>query len=160
MIVIVMGVAGSGKTTIGRNLAQTLNWRYLDADDFHSSPNVEKMKSGIPLDDDDRRPWLLSLQRALLESSEARQSVVLACSALRQAYREMLSINDSVRFVYLKGDYELISDRLRARPDHYMNPALLDSQLEALEHPHDALTIDAALSPKAIIESILTELKL
>jgi len=112
------------------------------------------MKSGVPLNDADRKPWLESLQRVIRDSLKKAESAVLACSALKKSYRDMLLIDERVRFVYLKGDYDLIKERLRARSDHYMNPDLLDSQFETLEEPHDALQIDIGSSPDAIVEII------
>jgi len=149
-----MGVTGSGKTTVGQNLAASLGWQYFDADEFHSAANIEKMKSGVPLNDADRKPWLESLQRVIRDSLKKAEPAVLACSALKESYRDMLLIDERVRFVYLKGDYDLIKERLRARSDHYMNPDLLDSQFETLEEPNDALQIDIGSSPDAIVEII------
>ncbi len=154
MIIVLMGVTGSGKTTVGQNLAASLGWQYFDADEFHSAANIEKMKSGVPLNDADRKPWLESLQRVIRDSLKKAEPAVLACSALKESYRDMLLIDERVRFVYLKGDYDLIKERLRARSDHYMNPDLLDSQFETLEEPNDALQIDIGSSPDAIVEII------
>ncbi len=158
MIIVLMGVTGSGKTTVGQNLAASLGWKYFDADEFHSAANIEKMKSGVPLNDSDRKPWLESLQRVIRDSLKKAEPAVLACSALKQSYRDMLLIDERVRFVYLKGDYDLIKERLRARSDHYMNPSLLDSQFETLEEPNDALQIDIGSSPDAIVEIIRQQL--
>ena len=157
MIIVLMGVTGSGKTTAGQRLAQSLGWKYFDADDFHSAANVAKMKSGIPLTDADRKPWLESLQALIQENLRDRQSAVIACSALKQSYREMLLIDERVRLVYLKGDYDLIKERLNARSNHYMNPALLDSQFQTLEEPEDALSVDIRSSPEEIVGVIRTE---
>ena len=154
MIIVLMGVTGSGKTAVGQNLAASLGWQYFDADEFHSAANIEKMKSGVPLNDADRKPWLESLQRVIRDSLKNAEPAVLACSALKKSYRDMLLIDERVRFVYLKGDYDLIKERLRARSDHYMNPSLLDSQFETLEEPNDALQIDIGSSPDAIVEII------
>ena len=154
MIIVLMGVTGSGKTTVGQNLAASLGWQYFDADEFHSAANIEKMKSGVPLNDADRKPWLESLQRVIRDSLKKAEPAVLACSALKESYRDMLLIDERVQFVYLKGDYDLIKERLRARSDHYMNPDLLDSQFETLEEPNDALQIDIGSSPDAIVEII------
>ena len=149
-----MGVSGSGKTTIGRGLADELGWKFYDGDDFHPRANVEKMARGLPLDDDDRAPWLESL-RDLIRSCLARgESAVLACSALKRSYREYLLIDESVRLVYLKGDYELIEERLEGRRGHYMKPKMLDSQFAALEEPRRGLTVDISLPPEKIIETI------
>ena len=154
MIIVLMGVTGSGKTAVGQNLAASLGWQYFDADEFHSAANIEKMKSGVPLNDADRKPWLESLQRVIRDSLKNAEPAVLACSALKKSYRDMLLIDERVQFVYLKGDYDLIKERLRARSDHYMNPSLLDSQFETLEEPNDALQIDIGSSPDAIVEII------
>jgi gluconokinase len=154
MIIILMGVAGSGKSTVGRELAARLRWKFFDADDFHPAANVEKMKTGIPLDDGDRKPWLESLQRLIRDCLAKQESAVLACSALKKNYRDSLLIDERVRLVYLKGDYRLINERLRARTDHYMNPGLLDSQFETLEEPEDALHINVKSPPDTIVDVI------
>lgn len=142
MVILLMGVTGSGKTTIGTALAESLKWRFVDADDFHSPANVAKMRAGIPLDDADRAPWLASLHDAIAGWLQASTNVVLACSALKQAYRAQLLVNPEVRLVYLHGSRELISRRLSERHGHYMNPDLLDSQFATLEAPHDALVVE------------------
>jgi gluconokinase len=159
MIIILMGVTGSGKTTTGRKLAESLDWKYFDADDFHSEANVAKMKSGVPLTDGDRKPWLESLQRIIQESLTNDQSAVLACSALKQSYREMLLIDGRVKLVYLNGDYQLIKTRLSGRSNHYMNPALLESQFQTLEEPVGALRIDIQTPPDEIIGIIRNAFK-
>jgi gluconokinase len=157
MIILLMGVTGSGKTTAGQKLAESLGWGYFDADDFHSAANVAKMSSGVPLTDDDRKPWLESLQRLIQETLANDQSAVLACSALKLSYREMLLIDERVKLVYLKGDYELIRARLTSRSNHYMNPALLESQFQTLEEPVDALRIDIQMQPDEIVSVIRTQ---
>ena len=153
-ILILMGVTGSGKTTVGRLFAESFGWKYFDADDFHSPVNVEKMKRGIPLNDADRQPWLEALQKVIRASIEQNESAVLACSLLKESYRRVLLINECVRLVYLAGDYALIKQRLEARSGHYMNPALLDSQFQTLEEPTDCLRVDAALPPAKIVARI------
>ena len=153
-----MGVTGSGKSTVGKLLAERMGWKYFDADEFHPAANLEKMKQGTPLDDADRKPWLEQLQRLIRASLYESQSAVLACSALRQSYREMLLVDERVRLVYLKGDYDVIKERLRSRRDHYMNPNLLDSQFETLEEPDDALLIDIKSSPVEIVDTIMRQL--
>lgn len=160
MIVVLMGVTGSGKTTVGKALAERLGWKYIDADEFHSAANVAKMRAGLPLNDGDRQPWLAGLADAIGNHLRAGDSAVLACSALKQTYRDTLSISELVRFVYLNGDRETIAERLVERRDHYMNPNLLDSQFETLEAPKDALEIDASLSVDAIVQKIRTALKI
>jgi len=153
-----MGVAGVGKTTVGRLLAAELGWTFIDADEFHPASNVEKMRRGDALTDDDRTPWfekLRDLVRALLEE---RKSAVMACSALKSAYRNYLLVDDQVRLVYLRGDYSVVEDRLKERKGHYMNPSLLESQFATLEEPERAITIDVAASPEVIVQRIREEL--
>ncbi|NVO12486.1 MAG: gluconokinase [Rhodoplanes sp.] len=158
MIVVLMGVSGSGKTTVGLLLAERLGCGFSDADGFHPPKNVEKMRAGIPLTDDDRWPWLHAL-RAAIEGWE-REGVdrVVACSALKQVYRDILAPRDDVTFVYLKGSAAVIGPRLAARTGHYMNPKLLDSQFAALEEPAGALTVDIAGTPGEIVADILGKL--
>jgi len=154
MIIILMGVTGSGKTTVGRLLAEDLGWTYADADDFHSELNIEKMKSGIPLNDADRKPWLESLSKLVRGCLVRSEDAVLACSALKESYREFLLLDEQVKLVYLKGDYQVIRERLAQRRGHYMDPTLLDSQIETLEEPGEGLRIDASSEPHAIIKTI------
>ena len=160
MIVILMGVTGSGKTTVGKLLTDELGWNYYDADDFHSPANIEKMKQGIPLDDVDRKPWLESLRDLIRNRLERAENCVLACSALKASYRDYLLVNDEVHLIYLKGDYELIHKRLSDRSSHYMNPKLLDSQFETLEEPEGGFRIDVSMSPSEIVSSIREHLGL
>jgi gluconokinase len=161
MIIILMGVTGVGKTTIGKRLAASCNMRFYDADDYHPQANVEKMRAGIALNDEDRMPWLDRLNEVLREAERERASAVLACSALKRAYRERLTAGVAdVRFVLLHGDKDLIRARLAARKGHYMNPALLDSQLETLEPPVDALKMDVADPPEQVAERIRKSLAL
>lgn len=151
-VVVLMGVAGSGKTTVGLLLAEQLGWRFLDADDFHSPANVEKMRSGHPLTDDDRWPWLDRLNGLLREDGSA----ILACSALRQRYRDRIAAGvDDMRWVHLVGTFELIGARLAARKGHYMPATLLASQFDTLEPPDTALTIDVTATPEVLAERIL-----
>jgi gluconokinase len=158
MVIVLMGVTGSGKTTIGRLLSQKLQWRYYDADDFHPPANVKKMKDGIPLNDEDRRPWLESLNKLIRDCLDRSENAVLGCSALKESYRELLLVDERVRLVYLKGDYETIQRRLSKRHGHFMNPELLDSQFETLEEPEGAARVDVSLSPDQIVESIKSDL--
>ena len=160
MIVIVMGVTGAGKTTIGRLLAKELGWEFADADDFHSAANKEKMSQGIALDDADREPWLEAIRAAMLQWSAAHQNVVLACSALKGSYREKLEIGREVKFVYLKGSYETIYQRLLSRHGHFATEKILSSQFEALEEPADAIVVDIGKSPEEIVNEIRVRLKL
>ncbi len=160
MIVILMGVSGVGKTTIGQILSGKLGWPLFDADEFHSAASIEKMRSGIPLEDADRWPWL-DRMNAMIRQNEARgESVLLACSALKQVYRDRLAKGTAeVRWVYLKGGFELIRQRLEARKGHYMKAGLLESQFAALEEPRDALSFGIEDSPDAIADAILRRLQ-
>jgi gluconokinase len=154
MVVVLMGVAGSGKTTIGRGLSKELGWKFYDADDFHPRPNVEKMSRGVPLDDTDRIPWLEALRELVRACLERGESAVLACSALKENYREYLLIDEGVKLVYLKGDYDLIQDRLRTRRGHFMKPEMLDSQFATLEEPEQGIHVDISSPPEEIIKAI------
>lgn len=152
--IIVMGVSGSGKSTIGAMLARELGWQFYDADDFHPPANREKMAQGIPLSDEDRAEWLKALQDLLSENSGKGLSCVLACSALKQRYRETLAVDESVRFVYLRGSFDQIETRMKRRKDHYMPVQLLQSQFEALEEPREAVVIDISHPPEEIVDII------
>jgi gluconokinase len=154
MIIVVMGVTGVGKTTIGRALAQELQWRFADGDDFHSAANIAKMHAGVPLTDEDRAPWLRSLRNAIAGWLASAENVVLACSALKASYREVLLVSSEVKLVYLHGSFELIAQRLALRKGHYMNPDLLRSQFDTLEEPKDIATIDASLPVSQIVKKI------
>jgi gluconokinase len=159
MIVIVMGVTGVGKTSVGQLVAQRACWAFHDADDFHSAANVEKMRAGIPLTDDDRWPWLDRLNAVLRDAEAKGASAVLACSALKQRYRDRLEqgLHD-VRWVYLHGTADLIRSRLQARKGHYMNPALLQSQFDALEPPRESVSIDVDAEPEVLAERVWSAL--
>jgi gluconokinase len=159
--IILFGVTGAGKTTIGLLLAAELGWPFYDADDFHPAANVEKMRQGIPLTDADRRPWLDSLHDLIQTALTENKPGVLACSALKESYRQYLYVNEGVRYVYLRGDFDLIQRRLSNRVGHYMNPALLRSQFEALEEPRDDETIVSVDQPPAgIVQEIREKLEL
>jgi gluconokinase len=158
MIVIVMGTTGSGKTTIGTLLAKRLGWEFADADDFHPPANVEKMKHGIPLTDADREPWLQALHDKIVEWSAEKRNVVLACSALKESYRDELRASSEVKFVYLKGSYELFSKRVLARKGHFAKQDLLASQFATLEEPTDAIVVDAGPSPEEIASEVRRQL--
>lgn len=160
MIIVVMGVSGSGKSTVGERLARHLGWPFYDGDDFHPAANVEKMSRGIPLTDEDRAGWLASLADLIRRRLAEGGSAVLACSALKQRYRDQLRVDASVHFVYLKGEFDLIRARMHGRRGHYMRPELLASQFAALEEPRDALTLDIARPPDELINQILAALQL
>jgi gluconokinase len=161
VVVIVMGVSGVGKTTVGQRLAARLGWRFLDADAFHAPESIAKMAAGIPLTDEDRAPWLARLRELLRGALEAGEDVVLACSALKGAYRERLTVDAArQRWVYLHAPREFLVSRLMAREGHYMPPTLLDSQLAALEVPEDALSVDVSADPDTVVASILRGLGL
>ncbi len=158
-MVILMGVSGSGKTTIGKRLAQSLGWTFFEGDDFHPRANITKMSKGIPLSDEDRQPWLNALRELIEQFIHKEESAVLACSALKAAYRQFLEQeNEEVFFVYLKGDYELIRKRLEERSNHYMKAGLLSSQFDALEEPEGVMTVDILRDPEEIVSSIQQEL--
>ncbi|MDZ8028198.1 MAG: gluconokinase [Nostoc sp. DedQUE01] len=159
MIIIIMGVSGAGKTTIGKLLADSLDWEFSDADAFHSPENVEKMRCGIPLSEADRIPWLQDLQTAIKNWLQENKNAVLACSALKESYRQFLVVDsERIKLVYLKGSYELIQKRLLERHNHYMSEKLLDSQFNTLEEPLDTIYIDAIETPHVIVQNIKTAL--
>lgn len=154
LVLIIMGVSGSGKTTVGSALANELGWEFYDADDFHTHKNRKKMAQGIPLTDEDRAEWLDTLQGLIRKNLEEGLSCVLACSALKQRYREQLAVNEKVRFVYLHGTFEQVETRMKRRKDHYMPVQLLQSQFEALEEPRGAVVVDISNTPQEIIHII------
>lgn len=163
MVIIICGVAGAGKTTIGQLLAQELEWKFYDADDFHSVANITKMKSGVPLTNEDRQPWLGKLRELVQECLIAGKNAVLACSALKKTYRDRLRVSEGVKFVFLRGNRRDITEQLQQRRGHFMNPALLDSQFEDLEEPQPsecALVLELGRSPRELVELIKTKLKL
>ena len=155
-----MGVAGSGKTTIGKLLAEKLCWKFADADDYHPAANVTKMSTGHALSDEDRTPWLQILRANIETWTIKNESTVLACSALKKSYRERLQINDAVSVVYLKGDFALFEKRLSGRQGHFMKTTMLESQFQTLEEPEDAITVDASENPETIVNEICTKLAL
>ena len=158
MIIVVMGVCSCGKTLIGKMLAEELGLVFYDADDFHSAASVEKMNSGIALDDDDRLPWLRRMAEELPQWKSSG-GAVLACSALKESYRKILKERGEVCFVYLKAPKELIVERMQDRKDHYMPVSLIDSQFATLEEPADAVVVDIAKTPDEIVRYILAQLK-
>jgi gluconokinase len=159
MIIIVSGVSGSGKTTIGELLAKSLNWDFQDADDFHPSSNINKMHQGIALTDADRIPWLETLQIAIQKWLQENKNVVVACSALKAKYREYLLVDtDLIQLVYLQGTFDVISQRLSQRENHFMSGQLLQSQFDALEEPVDAIKVDISRSAAEILAEILPQL--
>lgn len=155
MIVILMGVSGAGKTTIGELLAQDLGWPFYDGDDFHPPENIAKMSRGISLTDDDRTAWLAAVRQLLEQLLQEQHSAIFACSALKASYRKQLKRTDTaVQLVYLKGDYELIQHRLRARHGHFMKADLLASQFAALEEPMDIPSVEIDKEPREIVSEI------
>jgi gluconokinase len=164
MIIVVLGVMGAGKTTVGAALAARLAWRFLDADDFHSAENWAKLARGEPLTDEERRPWLDALRAQIERLLECGESAVLACSALRESYRRRLTPDragpEDIRFVYLQGDPSLIAQRVAHRTGHRAAPALLDSQLATLEEPRDALRLPAREPPEELVDRIVTAWRL
>ncbi len=159
MVIVLMGVAGSGKSSVGEALGRVLGWPFRDADDFHPARNREKMRRGIPLDDNDRRPWLEAIRASIVQSLRAGENAIYACSALKQAYRQLLAADaEEVKFVYLKGPPGLIAERLANRRDHFFNPSLLQSQFADLEEPHGVLEVDISLPPETIADSIIEAL--
>jgi gluconokinase len=160
MLIVLMGTTGAGKTTMGQILARELGWEFADADDFHAAANKEKMSKGIGLTDEDRAPWLDALCAKISGWIAQGGNGVLACSALKQAYRDKLNVGPEVRWVYLKGSYEEISERLAARTGHYAKADLLASQFAVLEEPKDAEIVRVGQPPEAIVAEIRSRLRL
>jgi len=160
MILLVMGVTGSGKTTVGKLLAQRLGWLFLDADAFHPAENIEKMKHGVPLTDQDREPWLAAIHAQLLKCAAKNQDAVLACSALKQSYRETLAAGVELRICYLKGTYREIAARLQSRTGHFAGEGILAGQFADLEEPRDALVLRVSETSEEIVGDVLRKLKL
>ena len=163
MIIIIFGVSGAAKTTVGKLLARELSWQFLEADDFHPVANIQKMSSGRPLTDEDRWPWLDCLRKQIEHLLSAGKNAVLACSALKRGYRDLLRVSDEINFVFLRGDYALVEKQLRSRHHHFMNPELLQSQFDDLEEPRadeHALTVALGRPPEEIVEEIEAKLHL
>jgi carbohydrate kinase (thermoresistant glucokinase family) len=159
VVIILMGVMGSGKTTIGRKLALALACPFHDADDLHPPQNREKMARGIPLDDRDREPWLRAVADSIRRWEKEGPLTVLACSALKRAYRDLLSSAGRTRWVHLKGEVSLVRERLKGREGHFADPGILDRQFEDLEEPQGALTVDIRQGPDTMTAAILEALK-
>lgn len=161
MFLIVMGVSGCGKSTIASMLAEKLGWKYFDGDSFHSPANIAKMSQGIPLNDNDRSDWLAAMTEVIRICIQNDESGTLSCSALKQQYRNQLCVDDSqVKFIYLKGSYEVIKTRMESRPGHYMKPGMLASQFADLQEPSDAIIVDIEKSPIEIVDEVLHRLNI
>ena len=161
LVIVLMGSMGCGKTTIGKMLARELGWVFCDADDLHPKQNVEKMAAGIALTDRDRKPWLEKLREKIQSRLEHEENSILACSALKQIYRDILGVDQKrVKTVYLKGSFDLLSERIQNRRHPYMDKTLLQSQLDTLEAPKDGLWVDIAASRERIVGKIVDALKL
>jgi gluconokinase len=156
VVVIIMGAAGAGKSTVGAALAARLGWPFIDADDYHTAANIARMREGVGLSDEDRGPWLVRVRQAILQHHARRQAVVVACSALKRRYREILTAGvDHARLVYLQADEQLLKNRLQDRRGHFAGPALAETQLRDLEAPEgEALNLDASLSPLVLVNDI------
>ncbi|MCA8091565.1 gluconokinase [Burkholderia anthina] len=163
MILIAMGVSGAGKSRIGEMLAERLSCSYTDGDAFHSAANKEKMHHGIPLTDDDRWPWLRTIRAAIEEKQRAGETAVFTCSSLKRSYRDVLRGADTdVRFVYLKGSFEVLHERLKTRTGHFFDPSLLKSQLDTLEEPgpDEAIVVSIELTPEQIVDEVMVKIGL
>lgn len=159
MVIVLIGPMGCGKTTVGRLLSSRLGWRFEDGDDFHPEANRRKMNSGIPLDDDDRYPWLQKLRSMLEEAAAQDDDLILACSALKRQYRRLLGIDQKrILSVYLKADRDLLRQRVQARSHQFMNKGLVDSQLATLEEPETGLQVAVDGTPEEVVEQIVQKL--
>ena len=158
MILMVMGVTGSGKSTVGEMLAHRIGSEFADADDFHSAENKDKMHRGIPLTDADRMPWLTSIHQFLVKENSAGRSVVLGCSALKRSYRQMLREGLTVQTIYLKGSYEVIDEHLHNRKGHFADDKILAAQFADLEEPNEAIVVDVTLPPDQIVDEVIKQL--
>jgi gluconokinase len=160
VVILLMGVSGAGKTTVGQLLGAELGWEFADGDNYHPAANVEKMRHGIPLTDTDRAPWLETLRRLIVDWLATGKNAVLACSALKREYRQFLRVSAEVRTVYLRGTPELLRQRLRSRHGHFMTEQMLASQLAALEEPEDAVVVDVDRPPAEIAAEVRMRLGL
>jgi gluconokinase len=163
MIIYIMGVSGSGKSTVGKQLADSIGWPFYDGDDFHPAKNIKKMAAGLALQDEDRWPWLESIRAFAKAQLKTDRSLVIACSALKETYREALSKGipeGQIRWVYLKGDYELILSRMEARSSHFMPSLLLKSQFDALEEPPQAVTVSIDQPVEVILQQLAKQLSI
>lgn len=159
MVILLMGTTGAGKTTIGTRLARELGWTFLDADDYHPAPNIEKMSKGIPLADEDRAPWLAAIHAELLRRTALGENVVLGCSALKQKYREVLSAGLAMKIIYLKGSYDEMLRHIQGRLGHFAGAAILAGQFADLEEPRDAIVVDVSKAPDEIIAELRGRLR-
>jgi len=160
MVILLMGTTGAGKTTVGKLLAARLGWTFLDADDFHPQANVEKMKHGIPLTDADRLPWLEAIHTELVRLSAAGDNVVLACSALKQSYRDQLSAGLEMPIVYLRGSYDEMRRHIERRHGHFAGESILAGQFADLQEPQDALVLDVSRTPDELAAAVIARLNL
>jgi gluconokinase len=162
VVTILFGVSGAGKTTLGQLIAAELGWKFYEADDFHSQANIDKMHAGVPLTDEDRRPWLDSLRGLIERCLATKENTVLTCSALKQSYRSYLRVSEEVKFVYLRASYELVAQQLRQRQKHFMNPALLKTQFATLEEPEArerVIMIELGRTPRELVDEIIKKLR-
>jgi gluconokinase len=160
MVVLLMGTTGAGKTTVGKILAARLRWTFLDADDFHSPANIDKMHHGIPLSDSDRLPWLEKIHTELQRQTQSGKNIVLACSALKQSYRDLLCSELDARIVYLRGTYDLMRQRIAFRHGHFAGEDILAGQFADLEEPPNALALDVSRSPEQLAAEVIASLRL
>jgi gluconokinase len=159
MVIVVLGVAGSGKTTVGTMLADALHCQYLEGDSLHSPENIDRMTRGIPLTDSDRGPWLSAIHARMRDFFDRGQDLVVGCSALNEKYRQVLARGMAIRWVYLKASPALIRSRLSDRKDHFMKVDMLESQFDALEAPSEAIVVDAGEPPTAIVDRVVSQLR-
>ena len=156
---VIMGVSGSGKTTVGKALSIHLDWPFYDGDAFHPARNIEKMSKGIPLTDEDRQPWLERLNKLMKEHLDKNTSLIVACSALKKSYREILKKDlETIQFIFLEGSFDLIMKRMEGREGHFMKAEMLQSQFDTLEKPDDAFIISIDQSVEKIVKSVLEKL--